>query len=500
MTRLGNLFRFLNRNSGTVTEKTARSVVWVGSSNLLNNLLRFVGQVFVARLLVPEQIGLMGIALFFLRIFDVLSQPGLSAAIIHRKDRVREAVDAAWSALILRGVVLALLTFFIAPFVAEFYEQPALTEIIRVISAIYVIQGLSNSYLILLRKELDFKWVTISGVAATLLQFIAVVAVAYLYRTVWALVVGQIVLAAVRTVTSFMVTRERPRFALQWSMIRELFRYGKFVTGTAIVTFLTSGIDKAVSGKILGMAPLGHYVYAQSLASLPANNSVPVLQRILFPALSQLQSRLSELRGFYLKVLRLVVALTLPMSAGIAVLAVEIVGTVYGEAWLPMVGALYVLCAFCVVRVVSQATLPVFLALGKPQIGFYLSAVKLVLIAGLIYPLSMRYGIAGTALSVTVPALIEQWLLWFLAAGVLDCSVGRIVAALWRPGVAAGLMALVVWAAKGALAGLPPVMLLTVSVIIGAVVYLGLMAVLDRGMFAEARKLARGYSSTTRVT
>jgi O-antigen/teichoic acid export membrane protein len=497
MTRPGNLFRFLNRTGGSVAEKTARSVAWVGASSLLTNLLHFISQIFVARLLVPDQIGLMGIALFFLRVLDVLSQPGLSAAIIHRTERIREAVDAAWSALILRGVVLAGLTFLIAPLVAGFYGQPELTKIIRVISTIYVIQGLSNSYLILLRKDLDFKWVTMSGVAATLAQFVAVVTVAFIYRSVWALVAGQIVLAAVRTATSFLITRERPSFQFHWSMIRELFRYGKFVTGTTIVSFLTTGIDKAVSGKILGMAPLGYYVYAQSLASLPANNSVPMLQRVLFPALSKLQSRLPELRGFYLRVLRLVVALTLPASAGIAVLAVEIVGTVYGEAWLPMVGALYVLCAFCVVRVIAQATQPVFLALGKPQIGFYLAAAKLALIVALIYPLSMRYGIAGTALSVTAPALLEQLLLWTLAAGVLHCSVVRIVGVLWRPAAAAALMALAVWVVKGALTGLAPVASLVVCVVTGALVYLGAMAVLDRGLLGDVRKLTGAWSGST---
>ena len=118
------------------------------------------------------------------------------------------------------------------------------------------------------------------------------------------------------------------------------------------------------------------------------------------------------------------------------------------------------------------------------------------MIVALIYPLSMRYGITGTALSVTLPALVEQLLLWFLAAGVLDCSVGRIVGALWRPNAAAGLMALAVWFAKGLLVGQSPVMLLAVSVVTGALVYLGAMAVLDRGMLADLRKLVR----TTRVT
>jgi O-antigen/teichoic acid export membrane protein len=496
MTRLGGLFRFLNRSSGTVTEKAARSVLWVGGSNLLNNLLRFVGQVFVARLLVPEQIGLMGIALFFLRVLDVLSQPGLSAAIIHRTERVREAVDAAWSALILRGIFLAALTYVCAPLVARFYEQSTLTEIIRVIAAIYIIQGLTNSYLILLRKELDFKWVTLSEVTATLLQFVAVVAVAYVHRSVWALVVGQIVLASVRTISSFLITRKRPRFQLHGPMVRELFRYGKFVTGTAIASFLATSADKAVAGKLLGMTPLGHYVYAQSLGSLPANNSVPILQRVLFPALSQLQSRLSELRGLYLEVLRVVFALTLPMSVGIAMLAREIVGTVYGANWLPLVGALYVLCVFCVVRVAAQATLPVFLALGRPQIGFYLSLVKLGLIASSIYPLSLRFGIVGTALSVTVPAAVEQLLLWVLAAGMLDCSPWKILAALWRSGLAAGVMALVVWVVKAAGAALPPAALLVVGISIGAAVYVGSLALVDRGLFRAAVTLARhGFSA-----
>jgi PST family polysaccharide transporter/lipopolysaccharide exporter len=140
---------------------------------------------------------------------------------------------------------------------------------------------------------------------------------------------------------------------------------------------------------------------------------------------------------------------------------------------------------------VAEATYPVFLALGKPHFCFYLSASKLVLIATLIYPLTLRYGIVGAAVSITIPAVLEQVFLYVLAASVLESSVGKIVTVFWRPAAASIVMTLAVLLLKLLLADVSVVALLFSSIGVGALVYLGSIAVLDRGLLSDSREQVR---------
>jgi O-antigen/teichoic acid export membrane protein len=480
--------QFLNRTGGSIAEMTIRSSVWVTLSTGFRRGVGFVSSVILARLLMPEDFGLIGIALVFVRGLDVLTHTGLAAAIIHRTDRVKEAVDAAWTVFIFRGLALAGLMFLMARAVANFYDEPALESIVKVICCFFVIQGFLNTYLILLRKELDFKRLATFEAAISVLRLVVVVTIAYVYRSVWALVVGLLADMALRVVMSYVIVRSRPRFALPGRLLKDLFSYGKFVTGATIVVYLTTNLDNAVIGKVLGMGALGYYALAFQLANLPAVEARAVITRVMFPAFSKLQGQLPALREAYLKVLKVVTTLAVPAAAGIAVLAPEIVKTVYGEKWLPMVGALHILCVFGVAESLAATTEPVFRAIGKPQVGFYVVSLKLMFMVTMIYPLTLRYGIVGAALAVTVPACIEQVVLWVVLSYALECPMKLVIKGLGFPVAAAGGMAFLVYRLKLQLADIPEIAGLVCCVLVGACVYGILIALFDRTLIEDARK------------
>jgi O-antigen/teichoic acid export membrane protein len=495
--RLASAVRFLNRNDGSITEKTLRSGIWVTLGTGFNSGVRFVSSMILARLLLPDQFGLMGIAIFFFGVLDVLTQPGLTAAIIHRTDRVREAIDTAWTIFIFRGFLLAALMVVGAPFVAEFYADARLEDIVRVVALAFVVHGFTNAYTITLRKEMNFKRLAISEVVVSMVQMIVVVWVAYVYRSVWALVAGRVTLSALRVIASYVITRERPRFSLPGPLVRELFRYGKFVTGSTIVIFLSANLDKAVIGKVLGTASLGYYVLAYSLATLPVSHLGPIVSKVMFPAFSKVQTQESALREAYLKLLKAVAILALPAIAGIGVLAPQVVTVVYGARWLPMLGALYVLVWFGAVRVLAATTEPVFLATGRPHVIFYLSTVRLVLIALLLYPLAARFELRGAALAVTIPVALEQAALWLLLKRAIRCTGGAILKSVAAPVFAVAVMVGCVWAARHLLPEIPTELGLVCYVSLGVIVYVSLIRLIEPGFWRQLRGYVGGVFART---
>ena len=210
---LRSLLGFLRRTDGTVAEKTIRSGFWVALSSLVVRNLELVRSILLARLLFPEFFGLMGIVAILTRGLEVFTRPGFTAAIIYRQQDAREAADATWSVNILRGLVLAGVTFAAAPLLAGFYDEPLLLPVVRVMAVVFVVDGLRNAHLVFLRKEMDFRRLARFEIVPSILQLAIVVAAAWYYRSVWALVVGQVAASVLRTAMSFLIAPSGVPFA-----------------------------------------------------------------------------------------------------------------------------------------------------------------------------------------------------------------------------------------------------------------------------------------------
>jgi len=397
---------FLNDTGGNLKKKTIRSVFWVGISSVGLNIFSFFRTVILARLLTPEIFGLMGICLIVKRGIDIFTETGFGAALIHRQEKFEGARDTAFILMVIRGFVLSITVFLIAPLIANYYERPILDSLIKVLGISFVFSGFYNINTVAVQKELDFKQLTYLAQTTSFLNLLMVITLAYYLRSVWALVIAQVLTSLIGSVLSYLIIPGRPRLRFDIKFAKELFGYGKFITGMTIVTFIAAEIDNIVIGKIIGMEALGYYVLAYTLANLPVTHITKVINRTMFPVCSKLQNDLPALRAVYLNVLKFVSSLTIPAAVGIAVLAPEIVNVLYGEQWLPAVKVLQIMCVFsCVLALTSCGY--IFNAIGKPNIPFYINSFRLALIVLIIYPLTLKFGLIGAAMAVTIPIMIK---------------------------------------------------------------------------------------------
>ena len=402
----------------------------IGTSNALKILLAMLRIVVVARFLAPEDLGLMGIVLLTLAVLESLSQTGFAAALIQHKRQVDTYLDTAWIVSLIRGVCLYGLLFFFAPLVASFFNTPGITLLLRVVGLAYIFEGLINIGVITFRKELEFEKEFLYQQIELFTDIFLTISLVLILRSVWALVFGYLGGKAVKCFTSYLLHPYRPGLSYDSEKARELFRFGKYLLGSSIILLLITQGDDAVVGKLLGTTALGFYVIAYKISNMPATSITHVFSQVAFPTYSKLQHDSERLRSAYLKALKYIAFVSLPTSGGLIVLAPELVSFFLGQKWMQIVPAMRVLCIFGLIRALGGTTGPLFQGVGRPDIVTKLNLAKLLVIALLIIPLTHKYGIVGTSITVTIPMVLDQTISWHICARIIRGAVGEILAVL----------------------------------------------------------------------
>lgn len=420
---LKKALRFLHRADGSLQQRAVRSGVWVGLSSVVGAGLSFLRSIILARLLAPEVFGLMAISSMVIRGIEIFTETGFGAALIHRQQRFEDARDTAFSLWVLRGLGLAIIAFLLAPWVAAFYNEAVLESVVSVVGICFFVMGFNNINTIALQKELNFKRLIYLEQLGAVLNAVMTITLAYVLRDVWALVYAQLGASVISVGLSYLLVPGRPRFRFDSAIANELFAYGKFMTGLAIVVFVANQMDNALIGKLLGMEALGYYSVAYTLANVPSTDLSKVIARVFFPLFSKLQSDPEQLRREYARGVGLVVALVVPITAVIVVLANEIIVVLYGTKWMSAVVPLQILAIFGCLHALWMLNGYLCNAIGKPHVDFYMNSVRLAMVLLLLYPLTAAYGLAGASLAVAAPMGVQFIGGVYLARRVIGASV-----------------------------------------------------------------------------
>jgi len=360
----------------------------------------------LARILSPDDFGLMGIALLTIATLGTFSLTGFQQALIQRKGDISSYLNATWTFLILRGFILFIILFLIAPYVAVFFDAAGAKEIIQVTGFSVLIQPFTNIGIIYFQKELEFNKQFIYQLSGTLVDFIVAVLAVLILKNVWSLVFGLLAGNVTRCFISYLIHSYRPRLAINFRKVKELFGFGKWVLGASILIFLITQGDDIFVGKLLGITALGFYQMAYRISNMPATEITQVISQVTYPAYSKLQDDIPRLREAYLKVLQLTTFLSFPIAGSIFILGPDFTGLLLGRKWLPMVPAMQVLTWWGVVRSMAGVNSSILQSVKRPDIITKLSAIKLPILAALLYPLSVKWGIIGVSIAVLTSALI----------------------------------------------------------------------------------------------
>jgi len=417
--------------------------------------MRFVHQVFylgrliiLARLLAPKDFGLMGIALLTMMTLETFSQTGFQEALIQKKQNIKDYLDAAWTVLVLRGIILFIIIVLIAPLAARFFETPAAKGVVQAIGLAILIQAFTNVGVVYFQKELEFHKQFIYITAGTVTDFAVAVTAAVLMRSVWALLFGLIAGKLAQLVVSYVIHPYRPRINIDFYRARELFGFGKWILGSSILIFLITQGDDLLVGKILGVTMLGFYQMAYRISNTPATEITHVISRVVYPAYSKIQESPKKLREAYSRVLKVVSFLTFPLTAAIVVLASDFVILFMGEKWIPMIPAVRILAFAGLFRSITAIAGPLFMSLGKPEIDTRMQIIRFLIIATFIYPFIKKWGIVGASWVIMGSIFITLLVSLRMIKKLLDLpSSSGLIKSIGIPllnSIAAGLIVLVI--------------------------------------------------------
>lgn len=460
-------------------QRVAKGGIWVFALRVLENTLRLLRLVIVARMLAPNDFGLFGIALLAMATLETFSQTGFQTALVQKQGDITLYLDTVWTVSIIRGIALFLILFFAAPYIALFFNTPQASLIIRVVGATLCIGGFANSGIVYFQKELEFNKQFFYQLFITVVDFIVVVVVAGVCKNVWALVFGLLAGSIAGLVTSYVIHPFRPSFRLDVKRTRELLGYGRWIFGSTILVFLITQGDDAFVGKLLGAAVLGLYQMAYRISNMPATEITHVISQVTFPAYAKIQDDVSRLREAYVRVLQLTAFLSFPIAGLIFVLAPDFTRIFLGEKWLPMVPAMQVLACEGLVRSIAATTGPLFYASGRPKVDTRWQMIRLFIMALLIYPCTIQWGIVGTSLVVLASILLATIGFSYKAITITGCTLKNFSKAVLIPLFNGVMVVVVVFLLKNSI-DLPDILGFLVLMGIGGTVYLGLTYLFSR--------------------
>jgi PST family polysaccharide transporter/lipopolysaccharide exporter len=481
MPQLTSLVKRLVPSGGT-GQRAAKSAVWLFGQNMVDRLLPLVLLVILARLVGPLELGLVGIALVSMSALRSLTEVGLNEALIQRiEDNVDRYLDTVLAMEAARGVLIFGVLFLAAPFIGGLFDAPAATPLIQVLAVSAVLRGIKNPAVVYFQKNLEYHKLFVYNTGGTLAFFVTGLTLALWDPSAWAWVGAFLAADVVRLVASYLIHDYRPGLGFDRAAAGDLIRFGKWITGSSILFFLYNEGDDVFVGWLLSPVFLAYYQYAYRMSNAPATELSQVIAGVMFPAFSKFQTDVDRLRESYLSTVRLVSLVAVPMGVGFAVVTPAFVAAAFGSEWLPMVLAMQLLALYGVYRAVGKTMGALWKAVGRPDYVTKLSLLKVVLIAVFIYPVTVRWGITGTAaLILAVNLLVLAPLDLAITARILDTSARRILAEVRYPLVATAVMAAATWYVGGALA-LPAWIELVVMTATGAVVYAAAVLALDLG-------------------
>lgn len=463
----------------SLATKAVTSGVWVVALNLINRGFGILRTVILARLLTPDDFGLLGLALLATATLETLSQTGFHGAIIQKQKNIDSYLNTAWTCSALRGMILFALLYFLSPQVAYFFDDTRVVPIIRVIAISILLSGFANIGIVLFKKELDFKKQFIYETLSNSADIVISIALALWLRTVWALVIGGVAGHIMRLILSYGLHPWRPALSFDAVKFREMFTFGKWMLAAGILHFVITRADDLFVGKFFGVAALGLYQMAYLLSNVTTTDLTHTISQIAFPAYSKIQNDPSTLVNVYLKVLRGVAFISVSVAFFLFAFASELVELLLGGQWVAMVPVLEVLAFAGLARSIQSTAVPVFLAMGRPKIHTEINIIRAVVLFCLVYPFATTWGMLGVAYAVLTSCVVSVLAVSLRISTVINVRVSQFYMSIFVPVLTATTTLVLMSLVKQTGAESGPVRL-SFLLLFGASVYLALSVAADR--------------------
>lgn len=468
-------------------------LAWTALAKWANQLLTWGSTVVVARLLTPEDYGLMGMAGIYMGLAALVAEFGLGSAVVQRRDLTEDQLARIGGLAIGTGAVLAVLTILVAQPIASFFGEDSLRLVIVALSPMMIFAGLQVLPLGLLRRDLRFRSLARVDTGSIVCTVVVVITLAVAGLGYWALVAGLLAGRASSALLAIAACRHRQAWPARLHELLPAIRFGSHMMAGSVAWYAYSSFDALVVGKRLGSSALGAYTMATSIAMAPINQVTQLISRVAPSIISAVADDAAAVRRYILRISEAQAFVVFPAAVGLALVADSLVVGLIGAKWMEAVNPMRVLAFGATLRCLGPLLAQVVIFTGHPE-----QNTRINLISAVVFPLAFligsSWGPTGVAIaSVLAFFLVEFPLFLHYASRAADLSPRTYFAALGPATLCTFAMVVGVLGIRTVLSEPATLPGLFVQAGVGAVVYLaavgGLYGERARGAFSTIRKL-----------
>ena len=479
----------------SIKNKAIKGAGWSFADNIMSQGITFLVGLVLARLLTPEEYGLIGIIAIFIAVFNSIVDSGFSNALIRKTD----AKDIDYNTVFITNMVLSVILFFAlffsAPTIADFFNQPQLVPLTRVMGSVVIINAFAIIQRTILVKKVDFKTQTKVSLIASVASGVVGIAMAVSGYGVWSLVGQQISRQLLNSMFLWIWAKWYPRIQFSVQSFKELFGFGWKLLVSGLIDTVWREIYQVVIGKCYSAETLGQYTRAQQFGSIFSSNLTTVVQRVSYPVLSEIQDDKSRLKTAYKKVIKVTMLVTFCCMLGLAAIAEPMIVTLIGNQWLPAIPLLQIICFQMMLYPLHAINLNMLQVQGRSDLFLKLEIIKKIIAVG---PLLMGIflNIYWMLWGSVITGFIAYYLNAFYSGRFLNYSIWEQIKDILPSFIVAILMALVVFALS--FINLPPFVLLVIQLLAGVVLVVILCELTKLDAYIEIKNILLSFINKIR--
>lgn len=360
----------------SLKNKTIKGVGWSAADALLGQGVTFIVGLVLARLLSPDEYGLIGICLIFTTVLNGIVDSGFSNALIRKKDVTDEDYNTMFTTNMAISIVLYVLLFVSAPFVSDFFHRVELTALVRVTGLILFFNALSITQVTILTKNIDFKTKTKASLVSAIISGVIGIAMAFMGFGVWSLVAQQLSKQLLYTLCLWVLSKWWPKFTFYKDSFKYMWGFGWKLLASGILNNVWNQLYQVVIGRCYTSSTLGHYTRANEYASIFSSNLTLIVQRVSYPVLAEIQDDKERMVQGYRKVIKITMFVTAVCMISLGAVSEPLIYTLIGTKWQEAATYLPLICISMSLYPLHAINLNILQVLGRSDIFLYLEILK----------------------------------------------------------------------------------------------------------------------------
>lgn len=360
----------------SLKNKTIKGVGWSAADAFLGQGVTFIVGLVLARLLSPDEYGLIGICLIFTTVLNGIVDSGFSNALIRKKEVTDEDYNTMFITNMVMSIVLYFILFVCAPFVSDFFHRVELTSLVRVTGLILFFNALSITQVTILTKKIDFKTKTKASFVSALLSGLIGIIMACMGGGVWALVAQQLSKQLLYTFSLWWLVKWYPKLAFYNDSFMYMWGFGWKLLASGILNNVWNQLYQVVIGRCYTSATLGHYTRANEYASIFSSNLTAIVQRVSYPVLAEIQDEKERMVLGYQKVIKVTMFVTAVSMISLGAISEPMIYTLIGTKWHEAATYLPLICISMSLYPLHAINLNILQVLGRSDIFLYLEILK----------------------------------------------------------------------------------------------------------------------------